>query len=414
MLFKDIEIRNFQTIKELNVTLEEGKCYHIKGDNNVGKSAFLKSLQAIVRNFPTRNLDEYKRNGADSLSVQITDFDGNTVKLSRGAEDFYSWTIDGVSGRVDKTGGNVPDVVKAYFNFYEEMEKSKEIINIRPARSRLLFIDTTFAENYYLLQKALGIGEFLAAIKIGMKEKNELKKLVDSLSSKIEGATDSIDGVIDYSIYLSELDTYEKAMDLYFTEIELIENYLEMDKKIQEKEQLISSSQIDFDNEQVKNTVETIKQVHAYIELEKTIREKENALATKMTVLKEHEKTVATIETIKQLQEQQKVLVAAEKLEEQVDTLNTSIALKQDALDTYNEHTPSNLKTIIQQLRTYSEKAQEIEKRDNELKALLELEDTKEQERKAFMVENKFCPVVMATKDKLCPVNGQSMEELLK
>lgn len=414
MQFKRIYIKNFQSIKELEIVLDENTCYHIKGNNNIGKSAFLKAVEALVRNVSSRKISDYIRDNEDSFYIESTDFDNNVVRLSRGKEDYYSWDINGESGRVDSTNGKVPNEVRDYFNFYEELEKSKEIINIRPPRSKLLFVDTTYAENYYLLQKALRIEEYLAAIKLGGKEKNEKKNKLASVKERIEDTENDIDNLPDYTVFLSELEVYEKSIEDYYNDIQQIESILEQNESIKEKEAYIEKTQIPFDRESVAELVNRIKLINDVLEKEKMIQSKEKSILEKQKIIDLHDSSTAIYNQINECINEKTLHENVSKSKSRVQVLSLSIEKKESIIKTYDDSSPKSLIDNITKGNDIVAVGHSLRNKIQHLANLNALEDSKEKERREFMIENKFCPVVMATKDKCCPFSNKSIEELLQ
>src|SRR5690625_719867 len=158
MKIRKLTVKNFQSIKEITVTFDENGIFRFTGLNNVGKSAILKAMTIVMRNISNNQYKEFLRDETNSFEITVWDFSDNWVRLSRGAVDFYEWSIDGKSGRMDRTQGKVPLEVQGYFNLYEENEKTKACLNVRLPREVLLFVDTTPGDNAMMFQKALEIG----------------------------------------------------------------------------------------------------------------------------------------------------------------------------------------------------------------------------------------------------------------
>lgn len=413
MQFKRIYIKNFQSIKEIELLLEENRCYHVKGDNNIGKSAFLKAIEAVVRNVSSRNVDKHIRDGADSFYIEISDFNNNVIRLSRGKEDYYSWDIDGVSGRVDGTAGKVPDEVRAFFNFYEDMEKSKEIVNIRPPRSRLLFIDTTNAENYYLLQKALKIEEYLAAIKLGDGKKRENKKEVQVIIDRIEETNEEIGKLKDYGVILKELELYEFASEDVYNSIVDLKEVDNLMKEIDRKEDFIDKNSITFNKEETKDLVDKIKLLSGIISLQKEIDKKESSVKEKMQLIQLNEDVKVVYNQLIDCKENVKLVKEKEIVEFKVSKTENSIENKENILRSLDGGDLSTLISNIKDGNSILQKGTEVRERMTRQKELNLNYETAEENRKQFMIENKFCPVVLSMRDRKCPFSGKTLEELL-
>lgn len=288
--FKKLYIRNFLSIKELEIEFEEDGCYHIKGDNNIGKSNFLKAMKTLVENVPSRKLSKYLRDNEDTFYLESVDFEGNVVRLSRGAEDYYSWDINGVSGRVDKTAGKVPDTVVKYFNFYVNEDpsgkkKKLETVNIRHPRARLLFVDTTDGENYLLLQKAMGTGEYLGALKVGNSRKSEMKKEITALSDRLEEESVVLSGIKDYGGFLDDVSIYEKTADEYAEQVDLATACVELARDIEERELRLSDATYGYDAKYVGEMASELRELDALLSLWRSVKESESRLAEREIVI---------------------------------------------------------------------------------------------------------------------------------
>src|SRR5699024_176344 len=250
MKIKRIIVQNFQSIKDLEIVFDEKGVYRFKGLNNSGKSALLKAITFLMRNVSNHSYKNYIRDEEDTFQVSMDDFEGNYVILSRGAVDFYEWSINGEKGRMDKTGGKVPQEVKKFFNLYIEDEKTNECLNIRLPREVLLFIDTSFGDNAMMVQKALGTEDYMIGIKQVDKRGREIKKevkILEKYKEKEEGKLEEV------RVEFSELDSAVSEMERYentlrqdyenFKDVKgLIEDTLEVSEKqrdLKEKKKLL-------------------------------------------------------------------------------------------------------------------------------------------------------------------------------
>lgn len=411
--FRRIYIKNFQSIKELELELEPNRCYHLKGKNNIGKSSILKALRAIVKNISSRDVKHYIRDGEESFYIEVEDFNHNIVRLSRGKEDYYSWIIDGKEGRVDGTAGKVPEEVKRYFNFYEDEEKTGEIVNIRPPRAKLLFVDTTFGENYYLLQKALRIEEFLAALKLGDSRRKEVKKEISLIDSRIEDEKEALRGLKDYGVLLKEIEVYENVADMYMAQIEQIEEVIDLAKRIEKKEQEIKEKTFHYDEEYVKELVKKVTELNEIVELWKKIERKERSIKRKEEVIQFFDEYRGLYESVKRGVEHKKLLEDVGNLQQKINRLEKSIKGKEKCVENWDkdklEVMVENIKRgleIVTEGKRLRERIYSLSKKEEQYKKL-------EEERKEFMVKNKFCPVVLSMSDRKCPFSGKPLEELL-
>lgn len=256
MKFKSITIKNFQSIKDLTIDFKEKGIFRFTGFNNTGKSAFLKAMTTLMRNVSNNTYKRFLRDEEDTFEISMVDFKGNKVKLSRGAVDFYEWTIDGKEDRVDKTQGRVPIEIQNYFNLYVEEEKTKECLNIRLPREVLLFVDTSAGDNAMMLQKALGTEEYMLAIKKVDKRGREINKEAKIVEKYLEKEVDKLDTVkkdlISREYKLGEIERYEKTLRNDYEELqeisELVEittEYTKKSKEIKKKKDILKALEVD-------------------------------------------------------------------------------------------------------------------------------------------------------------------------
>lgn len=413
MQFRKLYIKNFQSIKEMEINFEANTCYHIKGRNNIGKSSLLKVITALVKNVSSRNLSSYIRDDEESFYVESTDFDNNVVRLSRGKEDYYSWIIDGQEGRIDSTAGKVPDVVKDYFNMYEEAEKTKEIINIRPPRAKLLFVDTTYGENYFLLQKALRVEEYLSAIKLGGSKRSALKKEVDVLVSRVSTEEEELSNLKDYSLTLKEIKMYEEVADNFFNQIKEIHEIQKMNEEITLKEDRIKEATFDYDSEAVGELVNKIKLIQEVCKLNTEILNKQKGIEVKELTLAEFESADSIYKELKDSLENKKLIDTVSSLSNKIKTTEEKVAVKENIISNWEIEKVGEKVGFIKSAIYIVSQGTILREKISKLKDIQLQCDIAEKEKADFMLEYKFCPVVLSMKDKKCPFSNKTLEELL-
>lgn len=203
-----VHIENVQSIADLTLDFEESGVYRLVGDNDVGKSAILRAINALFHNVSRSAYKEYISDWADTFVVEGWFYDGGYVKLSRGAVDFYEWNLPSGGNTLLKTDGKVPKELEDYFNLYTEKDKSKLTLNFNLQGDILPFVDTTASDNFWLTQKALGTNILLNANKLLKKENLDNQKLVKT----------TIDN-IDYEMKISEKIANEIENDSYELEM---------------------------------------------------------------------------------------------------------------------------------------------------------------------------------------------------
>lgn len=280
MKIKNIDIKNFQSVKHISLDINERGVTRFKGPNNIGKSVILKAIKMGMQNESNRNYKEFIRDEEDTLEISITDFDGNWVYLSRGEVDFYSWNINGIEGRMDRTGGKVPKEVKEYLNLYVEEEKTGECLNIRLPGDLLLHVDTTPGDNAMMLQRALGTEDYMLGTKQVDKRERDLKKeikLVEKYSIQEEEKLQVAQAerhkaetkLEDIERYEDILKGEKEKFDLLVTAEKDSTEYLNMRNSIKESEEMLK----DLNIEGLGNDLELIKHMKQTINLEEDYKE---------------------------------------------------------------------------------------------------------------------------------------------
>lgn len=205
-------IRNFQSIRELELDIDGDGLYWIRGKNNIGKSNLLGAMSTVFTNVPNNQYAAYIRDNCNTFKIKVW-FDDDWVELSRGGSDYYEWCIDGVTNRVDKTMGKVPPELVEYFNLYYEAEKTKRYLNITSSDDALLFVSTTGGDNDRLLQIALGTEVVMGASKKAEQLKRQSvaeQKTIRNLREEYEGNLGQLqtqyDNVNDKLAQLSHLE----------------------------------------------------------------------------------------------------------------------------------------------------------------------------------------------------------------
>lgn len=413
MQFKRIYIKDFQSIEEIELHLFENKFHHIMGLNNIGKSSIIKAITSLVNNVSSRVVPFYIRDGAESFIIESEDFDGNWVKLSRGKEDYYEWLIGGEKGFLPGTAGRVPTEVSDYFNFYIDDEKTKEIINIRPPRSKLLFVDTTFGENYYLLQKALKIEEFLAAIRLGDKRKREIAKHVRQLNERLEEEKELLQGIKDYGVEISDLEVYEVSIERYGDKVLEIEDVLSSHRLVKE----LSGNDtydIDYDSDYVRDLVEKVQLINSYLSQHEKVVSIEDGIYLKEQATDGLGGFKDRLGYLQELVNDLVMLEEVDILESKVNRRNSRLDERQSLLVDWQDFDISSrvidlgvCEQAVGEGKSLREKISKIKDKETELA-------TGEVKKKEFMLSNGFCPTVMSMPDKRCPFNNKTIEELLQ
>lgn len=392
MQFKKLIIKNFLSIKDIEIEFEENRCYHIKGKNNIGKSNFLKAFKVLTTNLNSRSVSRYIFDGEESFYIEAHDFNHNVVRLSRGKEDYYSWVIDGVEGRVDGTAGKVPDTLKTFFNLYSD-EKTKEVINLRMPRAKLLFIDSTNGENYYLLQKALRIEEYLQALKLGSSRRNEVRKSIDPLDVMIDKLTKDIDELTDYSGVLQDIEDYENAVNELEGLVSEVYGVLNDYDDLKERSKKLNALTSDFDVDHWTEVRDLVKLMSEAYEVwsdierkEKFVKDTENMVSefeTALTIADTLKNSLDNVNLIDEVMDLSGEVGRKESLIKEVEELSNVIEEFNliDSIELYKEGIAT-----LDSINRYRSQVEVYKKLELDLKEA-------EEEKELFMKENKYCPM---------------------
>lgn len=377
--------------------------YHIKGDNNIGKSNLLKAIHTLVDNVSSRKVSKYLRDNEDTFYIEGEDFDGNVVRLSRGAEDYYSWKIDGVEGRVDKTAGKVPERVSTYFNFYRSADPSEvtkgkskgktEIVNIRPPRAKLLFVDTTDGDNYLLFQKAMGTGDYLNALKLGNSQKSEGRKEVTNLTDRLEDEYVSLGNVKDYGNFLEEVKLYESASAEYAEQIRLVEEYVSLAKDIEVREARLLDASFGYDGDVVGAMVSELRELSSLLRDWESVLELERVQSERLEILEAYEVSREVSEELREVLATREELENVSRMTGDIERLEERMTRVSGVLETYDRETLLRDVGLIRDGLEITSLGHELRAEVGRVGDSKRAYEAAEQERERYLAEIGICPV---------------------
>lgn len=336
-------IRNFQSIKDLEIELDGDGLYWIRGKNNIGKSNLLRAMSTVFTNVSNNSYKPFIRDNCTTFKIKVW-FEDDWVELARGATDYYEWLIDGVHGRVDKTAGKVPDELVEYFNLYYEAEKTKRYLNITSSDDPLLFVSTTGGDNDRLLQIALGTEVVMGASKRAEQLKRQAtaeQKTIRTLLSEQEEQLTGMQARHDtLSDQIEQLDRLELVLDneykittLLKNQQELVTDYALLGSKLIElmqDEELIKTANLEQQHHDIQVITKQLKQEQDYQTFIKTEQEIQVLTSEELASLTNLEDSVLKInQQVEQESLYQQLLQASEVLELQsqgVDELDTEFS----------------------------------------------------------------------------------------
>ena len=336
-------IRNFQSIKDLEIELDGDGLYWIRGKNNIGKSNLLRAMSTVFTNVSNNSYKPFIRDNCTTFKIKVW-FEDDWVELVRGATDYYEWVIDGQHGRVDKTAGKVPDELVEYFNLYYEAEKTKRYLNITSSDDPLLFVSTTGGDNDRLLQIALGTEVVMGASKRAEQLKRQAtaeQKTIRTLLSEQEEQLTGMQARHDtLSDQIEQLDRLELVLDneykittLLKNQQELVTDYALLGSKLIElmqDEELIKAANLEQQHHDIQVITKQLKQEQEYQTFIKTEQEIQVLTTEELASLSNLEDSVLKInQQVEQESLYQQLLQASEVLELQsqgVDELDADFA----------------------------------------------------------------------------------------
>lgn len=361
MKLKTLRIRNLLAIKDATVEFDENGVFHIKGRNNVGKSALLKAINILWNNVNQIEVKEFLRDNTTTFVLDAEMHDGSTVKLSRGTTDYYVWNILGVEGRLDKTKGKVPEILHKYYNLYTDNERTHECLNVRLPRDILTFVDTTKTETYYLVQKALRTEEYILAAQKAEAKKREItnsQKQIKQFIERDQARITQAEGT------LTELKTQQSQIEQGMA---TLEHEYAIFKEI---EAIASTAQA------LSECDRQILEITNGIDIERGEQLKQE--------IEEFELIQTTINMMVEAGNRKAQILALRQEIEQAEELS---ALIQDF---------EEINAMRELTRQFVVSTQAVTQKK------LEVEQA-QKTHMDFMVENKFCPIVMGTLDQRCP-----------
>lgn len=360
-------IRNFQSIKDLEIELDGDGLYWIRGKNNIGKSNLLRAMSTVFTNVSNNSYKPFIRDNCTTFKIKVW-FEDDWVELVRGATDYYEWVIDGVHGRVDKTAGKVPDELVDYFNLYYEAEKTKRYLNITSSDDPLLFVSTTGGDNDRLLQIALGTEVVMGASKRAEQLKRQAtaeQKTIRTLLSEQEEQLTGMQARHDtLSDQIEQLDRLELVLDneykittLLKNQQELVTDYALLGSKLIElmqDEELIKAANLEQQHHDIQVITKQLKQEQDYQTFIKTEQEIQVLTSEELASLTNLEDSVLKInQQVEQESLYQQLLQASEVLELQsqgVDELDADFAQL------------ANIKKHLNDLKAYQKLEQDLVK----------------------------------------------------
>jgi energy-coupling factor transporter ATP-binding protein EcfA2/tetrahydromethanopterin S-methyltransferase subunit B len=286
MQLSSITIENFMTIKHMYLEFKPNTAYGVVGDNDIGKTAFLMSIQALTENISAQDLKYFIRDNCEFFRIDGTDFEGNTFTLVRGAENFYRvQNADGTIQTYNNVGAKVPPELQKRFNIYKDY-KSGIVLNHRFQDTPLFMIFSTDQDNYNVFQRALKTEELLIASDSLKAEQKRLYNSMDYIESEIDVTQAKANAIPDYEDLINVVEHHESSIEIQTTNIENINSVIELYDSIEKLEsRSLPKEIINYSTKEVMDKLLLVKQLTELVALYESVEQLEATLEPKQLVI---------------------------------------------------------------------------------------------------------------------------------
>lgn len=202
-----ISVKDFGNIGSIVVEdLVESPIVALIGDNNAGKTNFIKALETLMRHSNPRSQKDFIREGRSGFGVKVDLEDGTEItRIKSSSVNYYS--INKVGERKYETyvlDSGMPTRIQKEIGL---IEGNKESLNFRNYDSLLLFINTALSGNHKLTHEVLKVGSVEEAIEMGKVESIKHRNSID-VAYNGEEATK-----VAMQISIRNSETLRKALD---------------------------------------------------------------------------------------------------------------------------------------------------------------------------------------------------------
>jgi DNA repair protein SbcC/Rad50 len=229
------------------------------GDSDAGKSAFVKALMFVIRNFSTKKTISNNYDGESFVEIS----DGiKTVKRARdGSGNFYSIKIGKEEKNFTAIGKQIPFDVQKALNLSDS--------NIQQQREAYFLIDKSAGLVSKELNKISGLSDIDTTIKLISAEINSINSSIRENNNRIAEDKESIKGtewVIGADKELTLLETIETEIQSLDKFIDNLETLLRKYSEIQNKKSALLPSDIVEEYKGLALIEEEIKQYNSTCE----------------------------------------------------------------------------------------------------------------------------------------------------
>lgn len=187
-----IELHNFMSHKNTELTFDDSNILDLCGYNDSGKTAVEYALDVLLYDGSPTLQSSYIKEGEDYFNVALHFEDGVIISKTKDntGKSIWSMSKDGVVIYTNKKDTNiiatdgVPQEIAKYLGVvYDEVTEQK--LNLRTKRDKALLTDTTGGENYKMLS-AICNSEILSDASSAMTEKrNKLNQEINTKATTL-------------------------------------------------------------------------------------------------------------------------------------------------------------------------------------------------------------------------------------
>lgn len=190
---RKIEIKNFESLDHVILDFEDSPIISLVGNNGCGKTAVQKALRALLINENPNKQARRVKTGTAGFGVRVTDINGDyieKIKYKKGTAggSVYSGRVNGKEHEVNITTG-IPDFVQEFTGIYPEKE-TKQVLQFKDHRSKLLFAETEASVNYQMYYNTLNLDDITKAASLGQEQLNGYKADVKYCESTLNNLLD--------------------------------------------------------------------------------------------------------------------------------------------------------------------------------------------------------------------------------
>lgn len=215
-----LEIENFMSIGQAEISFGADNIISLCGYNDSGKSAVIRLLDIMLFNSYTRDQSKFIKDG-ESYFKGVLRFDDGVIytyqKLANGVSIFTLSQGDKVlytnkSGTSVISVSDIPEPIAKYLGVMKD-ECTDEKLNIRRCSDRLFLINTTGGDNYKILNTVLQ-SDLLSETTITLNtDKNRLMSEVTTGYNQISAIKDESANIVVSSD--ETLDSLEESLKIY-------------------------------------------------------------------------------------------------------------------------------------------------------------------------------------------------------